>query len=114
MSNIISKYYSLSEMLNDDTYLTVHVIRAYSKQDISFKAVLRAVESLKLEEYEDCIDDALDAGEEAVIASSIGLTFRNERDYMNYLIKLLDSNSIGYAPFHLVGSCNDSFQGSLF
>jgi len=112
--NVISKFYILSEYLQDDYYKCTHVIRAYSKQDISFKVVLRAVESLKLEEYEDCIDDALDAGEEAVIASSIGLTFRNERDYMNYLIKLLDSNSIGYAPFHLVWSCSDNFQGSLF
>jgi len=112
--NAINKYYILSEYLNDDIYKCVHVIRVYNKQDIAFKTILKHVESLNLDLYEESIDNALDAGREAIIASSAGLTFINERDYINYLIRLLQSNGVGYAPYHLTGSSNECFQGSLF
>jgi len=114
MSNVTSKYYQLSEYLQDDIYLVCHVIRSYCKTDVSFKCVFKAVESLNLDEYEDCIDDALDSGREAIIASSIGLTFRSEKEYINYLVLLLESNAVGYAPFHLASSSIDKFQGGLF
>jgi hypothetical protein len=112
--NAINKYYLLSEYLEDDIYKCVHVIRVYNKQDIAFKTILKHVESLNLDLYEESIDNALDAGRDAIIASSVGLTFINERDYINYLIRLLQSNGVGYAPYHVAGVNVDKFQGGLF
>ena len=97
--NVIDKYYQIAEMLNDDTYLVAHVINSYNDKNTPFKKVLKAVEELSLQDYEESIDNALDDGEKAITATSKSFIFTSNDDYVIYLQGLLSSSGIGFAHF---------------
>lgn len=112
--NTLSKYHKLSELLEYDLYLTASAISNFHIDDTD--KIFTNIQNLKIDIYEDAISECLElhSDELELLKQSIG--FKNETSYINYLVSLLELNSIFYLDYRVKEQKKESkYQtGSLF
>jgi hypothetical protein len=111
MNAFIDKYYQICSIVDDDTWRACHVIRSFHKRDIKFSKILKHVEELNFNGFEDTIDDILDQNIETIKRAGDGLVFKSEGHYIAYLSSLLRDNRIPFVPFTRIGDVEHCNQG---
>jgi len=121
-TSLISKYFKLSELLNYDTYLASSFISIYCDKEVD--EVFKDLRNLNLEHfkkdelifsYENAIDECLRVDESKYKEIHSEVTFKSEKLYIDYLISLLELNSIDFLEYKPKYEIKKEFnQGSLF
>lgn len=109
----LNNYYTLSEILNFDTYLVSTVINKFIDKDID--TIFKHLQDLNIEDYQDAIDEALDMKVEELKLLASDSFFKNEHSYIRYLISLLELNNITFIEYKPKKEVKKELnQGSLF
>lgn len=124
MPDVISQYYRISEILNDDTHLVAYLIQKYHNKRVYFSTLLSDLEFAsvdRLAKFSDTLDLLSSMSEEQIIKEAQGITFENEQSYIKYLQELLELNGLVYVKNSKVKLASKSnkpktkfVQGELF